>query len=184
MDLSLDSWSNQLVAIARPDHHELIRETLEQLRREEPELEIYDLEYVDPTSAEMAIAADFQEEGFYNAPQVDVDPITQQVFIRANPEQHQRIRQLLIKMGETRLQLLGDRSTGTMRVIPFRGDLEGAIAEIQRIWPKLRENEIRVVTPSVALPPPAETQPKPEAPKAAPAEPKPEPAAKPEEVKP
>jgi len=150
VDLSLDSWSNQLVAIARPDHHELIRETLEQLRREEPELEIYDLEYVDPVSAEMAIAAEFEEEGFYGAPQVDIDPITQQVFIRANPEQHQQIRQLLIKMGETKLQLLGDRSTRSMRVIRFRGDLEGAIAEIQRIWPKLRENEIRVVTPSAA----------------------------------
>ncbi|HUT95809.1 MAG TPA: secretin N-terminal domain-containing protein [Thermoguttaceae bacterium] len=183
-DLSLDSRSNQLVAIARPDHHALIRETLEQLRREEPGLEIYDLEYVDPVSAEMAIGSEFDDEGYLSAPQVDIDPITQQLFVRANPEQHQRIRQLLIKMGETKLQLLGDRSTRSMRVIPFRGDLEGAIAEIQRIWPKLRENEIRVVTPSVALPPPAEPQPKPEAPKAAPAEPKPEPAAKPAEAMP
>ena len=183
-DLSLDSRSNQLVAIARPDHHELIRETLEQLRREEPGLEIYDLQYVDPVSAEMAIGSEFDDEGYLSAPQVDIDPITQQLFVRANPEQHQRIRQLLIKMGETKLQLLGDRSTGTMRVIPFRGDLEGAIAEIQRIWPKLRENEIRVVTPSVALPAPAEPQPKPEAPKEAPAEPKPEPSAKPAEAKP
>ncbi len=186
-DLSLDSRSNQLVAIARPDHHELIEETLEQLRREEPDLEIYDLEYVDPLSAEMAILSEFEDEG-RNAPQVDVDPVTQQLFVRANQEQHQRIRQLLIKMGEIKLQLLGDRGTEAMRVIPFHGDLESAIEEIKRAWPELGER-IRIITPSTTLPeaakpaepkpaepapkeaPPAEAQPKPEPPKEAPAEP-------------
>ena len=190
-DISMDSRTNQLVAIARPDHHELIRETLDTLRADEPDLEIYDLEYVDPFSAEMAILSEFADEGL-NAPQVDLDPITQQLFVRASEEQHQRIRDLLIKMGESKLTLLGDRGTEAMRVIPFHGDLESAIEEIQRVWPTLRDNPIRIVTPSTGLPgsaEPEETKPaeappaKPE-PEAPPAEPKPEPAAKPEEMKP
>ncbi|MFH1924736.1 MAG: secretin N-terminal domain-containing protein, partial [Planctomycetota bacterium] len=180
-DLSLDPRSNQLVAITRSDHHELIRETLETLRVDESDLEIYDLQYVDPLSAEMAIGSEFPDEGLLrkNAPQVDTDPITQQLFVRASPEQHERIRKLLIKMGETKLGLLGDRGTETMRVIPFHGDIQGAIEKIQSTWPDLGKR-IRIVTPTTVLPPPA----KPEAPAEKPAEPKPEPAAKPEEAKP
>ena len=61
-ELSLDQMSNQLIAIARPEVHEQITKLLEQLRGDEPELEIYDLKYVDPSSAEMAILRQFADD--------------------------------------------------------------------------------------------------------------------------
>jgi type II secretory pathway component GspD/PulD (secretin) len=159
-DLSLDELSNQLVAIARPEVHEQITKLLEQLRGEEPELEIYDLKYVDPTSAETAILRQFADDGA-GAPGVDIDPLTQQLFVSATAEQQQKIRELLIKMGETSLALLRGRSSQNMRTVPFRGDAKAALEEVRRIWPKLRDNEIRVISPDQPLPPqaPAETKP-------------------------
>ncbi len=152
-ELSIDRMSNQLIAIARPEVHEQITKVLEQLRGEEPELEIYDLKYVDPSSAEMAILRQFTDEA--RAPEVSTDPVTQQLFIRATAEQQQQIRDLLIKMGETGLTLLRGRSSQNMRTVPFQGDAKAALEEIRRIWPKLRDNEIRVVSPDQAPPPPA-----------------------------
>ncbi len=149
--LSLDRMSNQLIAIARPEVHEQITKVLEQLRGEEPVLEIYDLKYVDPSSAEMAILRQFAGEP--RAPEVSTDPVTQQLFIRATAEQQQQIRDLLVKMGETGLALLRGRSSQNMRTVPFSGDAKAALEEIRRIWPKLRDNEIRVVSPDQPLPP-------------------------------
>lgn len=145
-DLSVDALSNQLIAVAPPEVHAQIAKTIEQLRGDEADLEIYDLQYVDPTSAEMAIARQFYDEGT-RAPEVSVDPITQQLFIRATTDQQQKIRQLLIKMGETRLSVLGGRSTQNMRTLPFSGDPKAAIDQIRRVWATLRDNEIRVVGP-------------------------------------
>jgi type II secretory pathway component GspD/PulD (secretin) len=152
-DISLDEISNQLVAIARPEVHEQIAKLLEQLRGPEPELEIYDLKYVDPYSAEMAIFRQFDDDAL--APEVSTDPVTQQLFIRATAEQQQKIRELLIKMGETGLELLRGRSSQNMRTVPFQGDAKAALEEIRRVWPKLRENEIRVLSPGQPLPPQA-----------------------------
>jgi type II secretory pathway component GspD/PulD (secretin) len=182
-DLSVDQLSNQLVAVAPPEVHEQIAKTLDQLRGDESELEIYDLQYVDPISAETAIFRQFADDGL-RAPEVSIDPITQQLFIRATTEQQQKIRELLIKMGETRLALLRGRSSQNMRTVPFQGDPKAAVEQIRRIWSTLRDNEIRIVGPDQPLPapagqpsPPAETKPQPE----------PEPAAQPkpaEEKKP
>jgi len=153
-DLSIDQLSNQLVAVAPPKVHEQIAKTIDQLRGDESELEIYDLQYVDPASAEMAIYRQFTDDGA-RAPEVSIDPITQQLFIRATAEQQQKIRELLIKMGETRLALLRGRSSQNMRTIPFQGDPKAAVEEIRRIWATLRDNEIRVVEPDQPLPAPA-----------------------------
>ena len=84
---------------------------------------------------------------------MSTDPVTQQLFIRATAEQQQQIRDLLIKMGETGLALLRGRSSQNMRTVPFQGDAKAALEEIRRIWPKLRDNEIRVVSPDQPLPP-------------------------------
>jgi hypothetical protein len=182
-EMSYDFRTNQLIAIAKPEYQQLIRETLDQLRGEEPLLEIYELQFVDPMSAQLAISRQFADEGFYG-PEVDTDPVTDQLFVRATAEQHQTIRDLLIKMGETRLKLINGRDGRAMRTLRVQGNVADALREIQRLWPRLRENELRIISPETPLPikdasaaqtpsaPPKPAEPpKEEAPPAPPAEP-------------
>jgi hypothetical protein len=58
-------------------------------------------------------------------------------------------------MGETRLKLLNGRSGRSLRTISIRGDVNAALEEIRRLWPNLRANELRVVSPDQPLPPSA-----------------------------
>ena len=150
-EVSYDYMSNQLIAIGRPEDHELIQKTLEQLRTEEKVVEVYELQHVDPMSAEMAISRQFADEGT-GGPRVDIDPNSEQLFIRATAEQQQEIRELLIKMGETKLKLLKGRPGQIMRTYRTQGDITEALREIQRLWPQLRDNEIRIVSPDTPLP--------------------------------
>ncbi|MCL4204504.1 MAG: hypothetical protein KJ000_18620 [Pirellulaceae bacterium] len=145
-ELSYDYRTNQLIAIAKPEYQQLIRDTLDQLRGEEPLLEIYELQFVDPMSAQMAISRQFSDAGLLG-PEVDMDPVTDQLFVRATDEQHEQIRDLLIKMGETKLKLQGSRDGRAMRTIRVQGDVSEALREIQRLWPRLRDNELRVISP-------------------------------------
>jgi type II secretory pathway component GspD/PulD (secretin) len=150
-ELSYDYVTNQLISIAKPEYQQLIRDTLDQLRGEEPLLEIYELQFVDPVSAQMAISRQFVDDGL-QGPEVDTDPVTDQLFVRATEEQHQKIRELLIKMGETRLKLVGGRDGRAIRTIRVQGDVSEALQEIQRLWPRLRENELRVLPPGAQPP--------------------------------
>ncbi|TVS15427.1 MAG: hypothetical protein EA424_16080, partial [Planctomycetaceae bacterium] len=150
-ELSYDFYTNQLIAIAKPEYQELIRETLDQLRGEEPLLEIYELQFVDPMSAELAISRQFADEGLFG-PEVDTDPVTDQLFVRATADQHQSIRDLLVKMGETQLRMVNGRDGRAMRTLRVQGNVADALLEIQRLWPRLRENELRVISPGTPMP--------------------------------
>jgi len=151
VQLSVESRSNNLVALARPEQHALIREALDHLRTQDRTLEILQLETVEPTSAMMAITRLFSDDGL-NAPEVDVDPSTQQLLLRGSKEQLAQIRDLLAKMGETGLKSVRNSGGGALRVVPFSGDAQSAVDEIRRIWPQPRQNQIRVVTPSAVAP--------------------------------
>ena len=147
-ELSIDSRSNRLVAIARPEHHALIESTLKELRGEERHLEIFQLESVDVSTAELAINRLFSDGGYFrpaSAPQVDGDETTQQLFIRATEKQFQKIRDLLVKMGETHLAAAGSAEGRRTRTLRFDGDLDEALQEIQRVWPQVRGNPIQVL---------------------------------------
>ena len=155
IQLSLDPRSDQLVAIARPKEHEIVRETVEKLRGEEKQLEILQLDKLELETAEMAINrlfSDGSSSSYYdpNAPVVDTDEDTQQLFINATEQQHAKIRQLLVKMGETRLRRVSAADSDTTRVVPFGGDIETTLREIQRVWPQLRDNPLQVADPSGA----------------------------------
>ncbi len=184
VDLTVDRYRNQLIAMGRPEHHEKIAEVLEQFRIEDRELEIFQLEYVELTSANLAIRQLFADESYLSQPEVNPDPATGQLFVKASAVQLDEIRKLLIRMGETNLVPARQSSTGNLRVVPFKGDTKKVIEEIQKVWPSLRPNAIRVVTPGDLSPPPAaESKPKTQA-----TQPQKEPAApekvKPEKVKP
>ena len=151
-----DPSSANLVAMAQPEQHATIRATIEQLQGAAQKLEVIPLQFVDAFSAELAIEKLFDLESGRadaNAPAVDSDQDNQQLLVRGTPEQITQIRELLIKMGETSLAL--DRTAGgrTFRVIPLRGTTaRSVLAELQRVWPQLRKNPIRVVTPSAVIP--------------------------------
>jgi hypothetical protein len=117
---------------------------LEQIKPDDRTLEILQLDVVDPETAELAILRLFSGESYATAPSIDVDAATQQVFVRATQPQHEKIRDLLTKMGETGLLHAGAGGP-RFRVFPFDGDLEGAVEEIKRIWPQLRSNPIEIV---------------------------------------
>ena len=155
VQLSLDPRSDQLVAIARPKEHQIVRETVEKLRGEEKQLEILQLNTLELNTAVTAIDRLFSDDGYGsyydpNAPVVDTDEDTQQLFINATEAQHAKIRQLLVKMGETELRRVSVTDSDTTRVVPFGGDIEATLREIQRVWPRLRDNPLRVAEPSGA----------------------------------
>jgi type II secretory pathway component GspD/PulD (secretin) len=151
--LSVDASSRQLVAVAPPEEQAAIRSTIERLRAAEPTLEVFPLQVVEPFAAQTAIDKLFATEAGAkrpDAPKVESDAATQQLFVRATKEQLAQIRDLLVKMGET--NLAKQRTGRSLRVIPFHGDAGAALSEIQRLWPQIRANPVRVVTPSAVLP--------------------------------
>ena len=158
--LSSDYRRNAIVAIARPEAHEIIRDTLDQLRGDERIMEIMQLDYIELGTAEMAIDRLFDGDGYLSAPDVDLDPDNQQLFIRGTVEQLKEIRKLLIKMGEVGLASVTSGSDSRLRVVPFKGDVKSIVEQLQRIWPQLRDNQIHVVSPDDLLPAP-KTQPEP-----------------------
>ncbi len=154
VQLSIEPRTNQLVAIARPEQHALIRATLERMRGDEQELEIFQLESTDVSTAQMAINRLFAENGMIglaNAPQVDVDVVGQQLFVRATAEQMAQVRDLLIRLGESSLaETHGD--TRRTRTIPFQGNPLSALEEIQKVWPQVRPNQIKIINATKAAP--------------------------------
>ncbi|MFV1965376.1 MAG: secretin N-terminal domain-containing protein [Pirellulaceae bacterium] len=152
IQISVLPSNNKLVAIARPKDQELIRSALEELKVEDRQLEVFQLQVVDPFTAETAIDSLFG--GMLDAPYVDTDPSTQQIFVRGTAKQLDNVRELLVKMGEIHLSVASPRrpGSGRLRVIPFNTDSGAAIEELQRIWPQLRKNEIRVIRPKDRVP--------------------------------
>ena len=154
VQLSVEPRSNQLVAVAREEQHALIESTLKQMQGEKRKVEILQLESVEPYTAETAINRLFTSGNYYDSesmPTVDVDQATQQLFLRGTEKQLAEIRDLLAKMGETHLQPSADDGRRT-RVIRFEGDVNGALEEIQRLWPQLRQNPIHVIKPATEIP--------------------------------
>ena len=148
-EMSIESRTDSLVVIARPEAHKLIQETLEKLKAEERTLEIVQLEILDPSTAQLAIERLFGDGLTYRSsnPDVEIDDATEQLFIRATAEQHTKIRELLVKMGETGVSKGPDDPTRRSRVITIRGDVPKAVEQLQRVWPKLRSNPLQVVPP-------------------------------------
>lgn len=149
--LSIEPYNNSLVAIARPEQHKAIQAALEQLKPEERTLEVFQLEVLDPSTAELAIERLFSDGSFgltSSAPTVDIDNATQQLLIRATAKQHTKIRELLVRMGETGLGQSAGVDARRSRQIPFDGDLNAALTEIRRVWPQIRPNNpLQVVSP-------------------------------------
>lgn len=161
--LSIDPKSRQLIAVAPEAQQETIRATIERLQTAQRQLEVFQLDVVEPAMAKLSIERLFADSGGRTAgtPIIESDSISQRLFVRGNQDQIGQIRELLVKMGETNL---GTGHGGTVRVIPFSGDTRAALDEIQRVWPQLSKSPLRILgarelTPSAPPRPPAGVEP-------------------------
>jgi type II secretory pathway component GspD/PulD (secretin) len=151
--LDKDEKTGNLIALARPNDHATIRATLDQLQMEAPNVEVIQLHSLDPEVALVAIKKLFGASGEgSNAPEVDADPMTRQLLVRGTPSQIEQIKALLEKMGETGGDGLATRR-GNVRTFPFNERAaESALEKLEQFWPTIRDNKIRVVTPSAVIP--------------------------------
>ncbi len=154
-----DEAGGLLTVYAVPPVQATVRSTIEQMQGRKNQLEVIELEVVDPYSAEMAIERLFGDEtgrAKAGAPRIEADPETRQLLVRASKEQLVQIRELLVKMGESHLMAQaasGQAGDRRMRVLRINDrSVAAALAEIERVWPRLRKNPIRVVTPSAVAP--------------------------------
>lgn len=154
--LAIDPKTGNLVALARPSDQATIRATLDQMQQDARQVEVIPLRTVEPQLAVLSINKLFGaggEEPDPNAPQVDADPTTRQLLVRATPPQLEQIRELLKKMGEGDANGAGGVSGGNVRMLPLTGAAaQSALERIQQIWPSMHSNPIRVVTPSAVIP--------------------------------
>jgi len=156
VEIVVDAQQKQIIAVADPEQHATIRATIDQMQGPPREVAVIPLRILDPFTAELTIEELFGidlRRPSPGDPVVEADYDNQQLIIRASKEDLEEIRQLLAKMGETGLggDLAGDGRN--FRVLPLsEREARQALEELRRIWPQLRPNPIRVVTPSAVAP--------------------------------
>jgi type II secretory pathway component GspD/PulD (secretin) len=154
--LTTDPKTGNLVALARPSQHATIRATLDQMQRDARQIDVIRLMTVDPQLAVLAINKLFGGGGetpSRTAPQVDADPLSRTLLVRASEAQIAQIRELLVKMGETEGGEAAVASRGNVRMLPVEGRAaRSTLEQIQELWPTMRANKIRVVAPSSVIP--------------------------------
>jgi len=153
--LATDPKTGNLVALARPSQHRTIQATLDQMQKDADQIEVIRLRTVDPQVAVLAINKLFGgEKNSDTAPTVDADLNTGSLLIKASAEQVRQIRSLLGQMGEDDSSAeVSDEPAGPVRMIPLSGrQVRMALGQIEQVWPTMRRNKIRVVSPSRAIP--------------------------------
>lgn len=154
--LATDPATGNLVALATPKQHATIRATLLQMQQDARQIEVIPLSTVDPQTAVLAISKLFNKSTDPAkpdplAPTIDADLSTNTLLVRASPAQITQIRDLLKQMGDSGEVAVGSR--GNVRMIPLSGsEIEAALGQLEKVWPTIRSNKIRVVTPSSAIP--------------------------------
>ena len=156
--LDIDPKTGSLVALARPSQHATIKATIDQMQRDGRIIEVIQLRVVDPQLAVLSINKLFgitgEEGAGSRAPLVDADPVTAQLLIRGTESQVEQIQTLLDKMGEAGADdsEYAQAERGNVRMIPLTGgSARSALDQLEMIWPSMRQNKIRVVSPSAAV---------------------------------
>ncbi|MBR2585452.1 MAG: hypothetical protein IKE64_08495, partial [Thermoguttaceae bacterium] len=106
-----DYSTGKLLVMARPEEHQVIDEVLTAMAPEKTQLEIFDLVYVDPTTAYNIISTMLENDGSF----VDVqyDASSNRLYVRANAHKLEEIRRFLIEAGEKDLEKKGPISDST-----------------------------------------------------------------------
>jgi len=153
--LAIEPKSGNLVAFARPAQHATIRATIDQMQRDARKIEVIHLTRVDPQLAVLAINKLFGgdgKDGSTTAPKVDAEPTSRQLLIRGSDAQIAQIRQLLNQMGESASTETAQNKSN-VRMIPLKGRAaQMALEQAEQLWPTLRKNKVRVVSPASVAP--------------------------------
>ncbi|MCA9214204.1 MAG: hypothetical protein KDB27_14130 [Planctomycetales bacterium] len=144
-DFKFDMFASQMLVVATPEQHRRISASLEQLAGEPTDIEVFQLRAVDSFTVEQAIDQLFLDAA--SGPVVSSDPDTQQLIVRGTTSEIAAIRELLSKMGEIGLGG-GEQTEAGSRVVPFRGNVESAVRQLQSVWPQLRANQLNVLEPN------------------------------------
>ncbi|MDR2115942.1 MAG: hypothetical protein LBP87_06145 [Planctomycetaceae bacterium] len=165
--LSLDARTGSIVARGRPANHATIRETIKQMQINVPQIEVIPLMRLSPLSAVDSIKKFFATSTVgettststaakttpaVSAPTVEADISARQIIVRGTASQINEIRTLLLKLGENGT---GGKivNTSTIRNIPLSPAATALVLDqLKEIWPKLEQNEIKIVTPSAIVP--------------------------------
>ncbi|MBM4076179.1 MAG: hypothetical protein FJ267_11085, partial [Planctomycetes bacterium] len=143
-----DSKGNSLIVIGTSTQHESVEEMLKSFTGGEKELEVFEIQSSEPWSVQDSVKEFFSDHPQNSRPSVSIDYSSGRMFFRGTTQQIQQARQLLVKMGESFASSSESSQTGDVRTIPFRGDSQAAIEELQQIWPRLRRNKIQVIDTS------------------------------------
>ncbi|WDQ15708.1 secretin N-terminal domain-containing protein [Rhodopirellula sp. P2] len=153
VDVRYDFYNEQLVVIGNEEQLKLVEETLVQFDPPERELEIFPLQENDPNSVREAVNSLFADLPTNEVPAITVDQDRQQLLIRATTQQLGEIRTLLGRLGENVVSAPGadqissgmPRSGARVRTISVGRDSESLLKQLEEVWPKLRNNPLRVI---------------------------------------
>ena len=138
-----DLLQEQLVVVGDEMQLKLVEETVQQFERKPRTLEVFSLQENDPRAIQMTISQLFADAAPSDRPSISMDEGTGQIFVRATEDQLIRIRELLVKLGES---IGGDaQPAGRIRSFPSSNQLENAMDKIEQIWPSLRPNRIQML---------------------------------------
>ncbi|MDO5567221.1 MAG: secretin N-terminal domain-containing protein, partial [Planctomycetia bacterium] len=102
--MQIDFSSGKLIVYASPAEHKVVEQILQTLAPEDTILAVFDLVYASPETAQFVITNMLESDGSFI--DVQLDPSTNQLYVRATPRKLEEIRQILIRMGETALERL------------------------------------------------------------------------------
>lgn len=154
--LATDPISGHVVAFARPAQQATIRATIEQLQQDARQVAVIPLSTVDPHVAVLSINKLFggidKDKPDPSAPRVDADITTRSLMVRGTGGQIAEIRELLTQLGESEDGAGFSKSREHVRLLPLTGaEARSALSQLEEIWPTLRTNRIRVVTPAQSI---------------------------------
>jgi type II secretory pathway component GspD/PulD (secretin) len=154
--LTADKDAGHVVAFATPPQQATIRATIDQMQKDGKSIDVIGLSNVDPQVAVLAINKLFGSTGDEpdpKAPRVDADITTRSLLVRGTASQVAQIRDLLHKLGENEEEGGGASNRQHVRLLPLSGAAaRSAISQIEQIWPSVRQNRIRIVTPTSGIP--------------------------------
>lgn len=155
-DLQVQWYTNKLIAVATPEQHVTIQETIEQIRGQQRQLEVFTLQVNSPETVEDAIDQLFIDLPVGGSPSINSSVESQQIFVRATPSQLEEVRSLLRKLGEP-AEVVGGvgeagapqgSTPGQGRVRVLSSDNADELLErLEKLWPQVSPVPLRVMRP-------------------------------------
>jgi type II secretory pathway component GspD/PulD (secretin) len=157
VDIRYDRYASRIYAFAEPNQLVQIEQVLASLKPEPRDLQVLQLAGLDPYVAKEAIDALFFDTPYRLSPSITVDHDRQQLLIKASAEQQKQVRSLLEQMGNRVASPGGPTNSGQtqtkngtsgttqIRFVPVFRNSKRAIDELEKIWPNLRGNPLKIL---------------------------------------